>query len=92
MKNTIMFQMIYKCKVEQTKEMKLVSEKVTEKGSWTETETVHEPTYRIQMTESDFDQLLNDFSGILFQRQEKEKHSVVEKAYNEFLVLLNLYR
>jgi len=92
MKNSIMFQMIYKCKVEQTKKMKLVSEKVTDKGSWVETQTVHEPIYKLQLTESDFDRLLNDFSGLMFQREVKEKHSVVEKAYNEFLVLLNLYR
>jgi hypothetical protein len=92
MNNAIMFQKTYKCKIEQTKEMKLVSEKVTDKGSWVETETVHEPIYKLQLTESDFHRLLDDMNGVLFQREIKEKHSAVEKAYNEFLVLLNLYR
>jgi hypothetical protein len=92
MKNAVLFQHTYKCKVEQLKEQRLVSEKVTEKGTWTETETVHEPMFRLTLGETEFHQLLEDISGTMWEREVKKKHSSVEKAYHEYLVLLNLYR
>ena len=87
-----MFEHTYKCKIDQLKKTKLVAKNITEHKDWIETETVHEPMFKLTLSESDFHQLLEDVSGTMWERTIKDKHSVVEKAYNEYLILLNLYR